>query len=66
LSAAAKLLELAAKYHDTTKPTTPPHEGHIIEYVHRIITTPGEEAIRETLTNSGSPCPDNQATNGTT
>jgi hypothetical protein len=34
-----KLLELAVKYHDTTKPATPPHEGAVIEYVHRVITT---------------------------
>jgi hypothetical protein len=39
LTAAVKLLELAVKYHDATKPATPPHEGHVIEYVHRVITT---------------------------
>jgi hypothetical protein len=39
LTAAVKLLELAVKYHDTTKPTTPPPEGAVIEYVHRVITT---------------------------
>ena len=39
LTAAVKLLELAVKYHDATKPTTPPHEGAVIEYVHRVITT---------------------------
>ena len=39
LTAAVKLLELAVNYHDATKPATPPHEGHVIEYVHRVITT---------------------------
>jgi hypothetical protein len=42
LTAAVKLLELAVKYHDATKPATPPHEGAVIEYVHRVITTTTE------------------------
>jgi hypothetical protein len=37
LTAAVKLLELAVKYHDATKPATPPPEEHTIEYVHRVI-----------------------------
>jgi hypothetical protein len=39
LTAAVKLLELAVKYHDVTKPTTPQREGAVIEYIHRVITT---------------------------
>jgi hypothetical protein len=44
LGAAVKLLELAAKYHDATRPAAPPQEGVIIEYVQRIITTPPASA----------------------
>ena len=50
LGAAVRLLELAVKYHDATKPANPQHEREcVIEYVHRVITTtpaappPGQE-----------------------
>jgi hypothetical protein len=44
LSAAVRLLELAVKYHDATKPANPQHEpGCVLELVHRVITSESPE-----------------------